>query len=75
MEAYYASVDQLLIYCSLKSRNRFSTRNSTTNQVYQLTQNIEDSFEAKKAGAVFINLITAYDTGWHYAWPYLQLSC
>ena len=31
-----------------------------------LTQNIEDSFEAKtKAGAVFVNLKAAYDTVWH----------
>ena len=32
-----------------------------------LTQNIEDSFEAKKkAVAVFVNLTAAYDTVWHY---------
>ena len=31
-----------------------------------LTQNIEDSFEAKKkAGAVFVDLTAAYDTAWH----------
>ena len=36
------------------------------NQVVLLTQNIEDSFEAKKkAGAVFINLTAAYGTVWH----------
>ena len=29
------------------------------------TQNIEDSFEAKKAGAVFVDLTAAYDTVWH----------
>ena len=35
-------------------------------QVVLLTQNIEDSFEAKKkAGAVFIDLTAAYDTVWH----------
>ena len=35
-------------------------------QVVLLTQNIEDSFEAKKkAGAVFVNLTAAYDTVWH----------
>ena len=35
------------------------------NQTVLLTQNIEDSFEAKKAGAVFVNLTSAYDTVWH----------
>ena len=35
-------------------------------QVVLLTQNIEDSFEAKKkAGAVFVDLTTAYDPVWH----------
>ena len=35
-------------------------------QTVLLTQNIEDSFEAKKkAGTVFVNLTTAYDTIWH----------
>ena len=39
---------------------------SSVDQVFLLTQNIEDSFEAKKkAGAVFINLTAAYDTVWH----------
>ena len=32
-------------------------------QTVSLTQNIEDSFEAKKkAGAVFVDLTAAYDT-------------
>ena len=36
------------------------------NQVVLLTQNTEDSFEAKKkAGAVFVDLTAAYDTVWH----------
>ena len=35
-------------------------------QVVLLTQNIEDSFEAKKkVGAVFVDLTAAYDTVWH----------
>ena len=35
-------------------------------QVVLLTQNIEDSFEAKKkASAVFVDLTAAYDTVWH----------
>ena len=41
-------------------------RKSTVDQVVLLTQNIEDSFEAKnKAGAVFVDLTAAYDTVWH----------
>ena len=43
-----------------------SCLNHTIDQVVLLTQNIEDSFEAKKkAGAVFIDLTAAYDTVWH----------
>ena len=35
-------------------------------QVVFQTQNIKDSFEAKKkAGAVFVDLTAAYDTDWH----------
>ena len=34
-------------------------------QVVLLTHNIEDSFEAKKAGAIFVNLTAVYDTVWH----------
>ena len=35
-------------------------------QTVLLTQNIKDSFEAKKnAGAVFVDLTAAYDTVWH----------
>ena len=39
---------------------------SIVHQTVLLTQNIEDSFEVKKkAGAVFVNRIAAYDTVWH----------
>ena len=39
---------------------------STVDQVTLLTQDIEDSFSAKKkAGAVFVDLTAAYDTAWH----------
>ena len=39
---------------------------STVDQVTLLTQDIEDSFSAKrKAGAVFVDLTAAYDTVWH----------
>ena len=38
----------------------------TVDQTVLLTQNIEDSFEAKKkTGAVFVALTAAYDTVWH----------
>ena len=49
-----------------KEQAGFRHRKSTVDQVVLLTQNIEDSFEAKKkAGAVFVNLRAAYDTVWH----------
>ena len=35
---------------------------STEDQTVLFTPNIEDSFEAKKAGAVFVDLTAAYDT-------------
>ena len=44
----------------------FRRRRSTVDQTVLLIQNIEDSFEAKKkAGAVFVDLRTAYDTVWY----------
>jgi len=44
----------------------FRHRRSTVEQVTLLTQDIEDSFSAKKkAGAVFVDLTAAYDTVWH----------
>ena len=49
-----------------KEQAVFRLGKSTVDQVVLLTQNIENSFEAKKkAGAVFINLRAAYDTVWH----------
>ena len=46
---------------------------STVDQVVLLTQNIKDSFEAKKASAVFIDLTAAYDTVWHRGLTYKPL--
>ena len=44
----------------------FQCGKSTVDQVVLLTQNIEDSFEAKKkVSAIFIDLTAAYDTVWH----------
>jgi len=34
-------------------------------QVTLLTQDIEDSFSAKKVEAVFVDLTAAYDAAWH----------
>jgi len=34
-------------------------------QVTLLTQDIEGSFSAKKAGAMSVDLTAAYDTAWH----------
>ena len=49
-----------------KEQAGFRRGKSTVDQVVLLTQNIEDSFEAKKkAGAVFVNLTADYDTVWH----------
>ena len=53
-----------------KEQAEFRHGMSTVDQVVLLTQNIEDSFEAKKiAGAVFVDLTSAYDTVWHSASP------
>ena len=49
-----------------KEQDGFQRGKSTVDQIVQLTQNIEDSFKAKKkAGAIFVNLTAAYDTVWH----------
>ena len=49
-----------------KEQAGFRRGKSTMDQTVLLTQNIEDSFEAKKkAGAVFVDLTAAYDTVWH----------
>ena len=65
-EAYLRLVKPLIDPLLPKEQAGFRRRKSTVDQVVLLTQNIEDSFEAKKkAGAVFINLTAAYDTVWH----------
>ena len=62
----YARVEPLVDPLLLKEQPGFRRGKSTADQVVLLTQNIEDSFEAKKkAGAVFIDLTAAYDTVWH----------
>ena len=62
----YARVEPLIDSLLLKEQAGFRRGKSTVDQVVLLTQNTEDSFEAKKkAGAVFIDLTAAYDTVWH----------
>ena len=62
----YARVEPLIDPLFPKEQAGFRRGKSTVDQVVLLTQNIEDSFEAKKkAGAVFIDLTAAYDTVWH----------
>ena len=61
----YARVEPLINPLLPKEQAGFQRGKSTVDQVV-LTQNIEDSFEAKKkAGAIFIDLTAAYDTVWH----------
>ena len=62
----YVRVEPLIDPLLPKEQAGFRRGKSIVDQVVLLTQNIEDSFEAKKkAGAVFINLTAAYDTVWH----------
>ena len=65
-ELIYARVKPLIDPLLPKEQAGFRFGKSTVDQVVLLTQNIEDSFEAgKKAGVIFVNLTTAYDTVWH----------
>ena len=62
----YARVQPLIDPLLPKEQAGFRRGKSTVDQVVLVTQNIKESFEAKKkAGAVFINLTVAYDTVWH----------
>ena len=62
----YARVEPLIDPLLSIEQAGFRRGKSTVDQVVLLTQNIEDSFEAKKkAGALFVNLTAAYDTVWH----------
>jgi len=40
-----------------------------------LPQDFEDSFSAKKAGAVFVDLTAGYDTVWHRVRPASYCNC
>ena len=62
----YTCVEPLINPLLPKEQAGFRHGKSTVDQVVLLTQNIKDSFEAKKkTGAVFIDLTAAYDTVWH----------
>ena len=62
----YACIEPLIDPLLPKEQAWLQRGKSTVDQVVLLTQNIEDYFKAKKkAGAVFVNLTTAYDTVWH----------
>ena len=62
----YASVEQLIDLLLSKEQDGFRRGKLTVDRVVLLTQNIEDSFEAKKkAVAVCVDLTAAYDIAWH----------
>ena len=66
LEAYLRRVKSLIDPLLPKGQAGFRRGKSTVDQVILLTQNIQDSFEAKKkVGAVFVNLTAVYDTVWH----------
>jgi len=49
-------------YTALLASNKALQKLTNHGQVILLTQDIEESFSAKKAGAVFVDLTAAYDT-------------
>jgi len=62
----YARVKTIVDPLLPQEQAGFRHRRSAVDQITLLTQDIEDSFSAKKkAGAVFIDLTAAYDTIWH----------
>ena len=62
----YTRIEPVIDPLLSKEQAGFRRGRSTVDQAVLLTQNIEDSFEAKKkAGAVFVDLTAAYDTVWH----------
>ena len=62
----YAPIEPIVDPLLPGEQTGFRHGKSTVDQVVLLTQNIEDSFEAKKkAGAVFVDLTDAHDTVWH----------
>ena len=62
----YARVEPIIDPLRPWEQAGFRHGRSAVDQVTLLTQDIEDSFSArKKAGVVFVDLTAAYDTVWH----------
>ena len=61
----YARVEPIVDPLLPRKQAGFRRGKSIVDKTVLLTQNIEDLFEAKKAGAVFVNLTAVYDTVWH----------
>ena len=62
----YARVETIIDPLLPREQVNFPHGRSAVDQVTLLTQDIEDSFSAKKkAGAVFVDLTATYDTVWH----------
>ena len=61
----HARVEPIVDPLLPRKKPGFRRGRSTVDQTVLLTQNIEDSFEAEKAGAVSIDLTAVYDTVWH----------
>jgi len=62
----YARVETITDPLFPQEQAGFRHGRSAVDQVTLLTQDIEDSFSAKKkAGVVFVDLTAAYDTVWH----------
>ena len=63
----YTHVDPIINPLLPREQSGFRHRRSTIEQFTLLTQDIEDTFLAKKkARAVFVDLTAAYDTVWHH---------
>jgi len=62
----YARVDPIIDPLLPREQAGFRYGRSTVDQATLLTQDLNNSFSAKKkAGAVFVDLTAAYDTAWH----------
>ena len=65
----YTHIEPLVNPLLPKEQAGLRHEKSIVDQIVLLTQNIKDSFEAKKkekkASAIFVNLTAAYDTVWH----------
>jgi len=62
----YARGETIIDPLLLQEQVGFRHGRSAVDQVTLMTQDLEDSFSAKKkAGAVFVDITAAYDTVWH----------